>query len=77
MEKGDYWLVAQQDANSMCMVYLMNNPPNAYFREYNVHHKSGLPWSWKNHGILKFCGISGKVMEFGLKLGRVMEKSCR
>ncbi len=25
---------------------------------------TGLPRSWKNHGILKFSGISGKVMEF-------------
>ena len=36
---------------------------------------AGLPQSWKNHGILKISGISGKVMEFLLKLGRVMEKS--
>ncbi len=33
---------------------------------------TGLPRSWKNHGILKF---SGKVMEFWLKLGRVMVKT--
>ncbi len=33
---------------------------------------TGLPRSWKNPGILKF---SGKVMEFRLKLTKVMEKS--
>ncbi len=41
-------------------------------------HFPGLPRSWKNHGIsgtLKFSEISGKVLEFLLKLGRVMEKS--
>ena len=39
---------------------------------------TGLPRSWKSHGIsgiLKFSGISGKVMEFRLKLTKVMEKS--
>ncbi len=39
---------------------------------------AGLPRSWKSHGIsgiLKFSGISGKVMEFRLKLMKVMEKS--
>ena len=38
-----------------------------------------LPQSWKNHGnsrILKFSEISGKIMEFGQKLGKVIEKSC-
>ena len=37
-----------------------------------------MPRSWKSHGIsgiLKFSGISGKVMEFCLKLMKVMEKS--
>ena len=40
--------------------------------------RTGLPRSWKSHGIsgiFKFSGISGKVMEFLLKLGKVMEKS--
>ncbi len=35
---------------------------------------TGLPRSWKSHGIsgiLKFSGISGKVMEFLLILQRV------
>ncbi len=39
---------------------------------------TGLPQSWKNHGIsgiLKFSGISGKVMEILLRLWRVMQKS--
>ncbi len=39
---------------------------------------TGLPRSWKSHGIsaiLKFFGISGKVMEFRLKLMKLMEKS--
>ena len=33
----------------------------------NFRYMTGLPWSWKSHGIsgiLKFSGISGKVMEF-------------
>ncbi len=39
---------------------------------------TGLPRSRKSHGIsgiLTFSGISGKVMEFRLKLMMVMEKS--
>ena len=37
-----------------------------------------MPRSWKSHGIsgiLKISGISGKVMEFRVKLTMVMEKS--
>ncbi len=30
---------------------------------------TGLPRSWKNHGILKFSGISGKVMEKESQVG--------
>ncbi len=38
------------------------------------HQGPGLPRSWKSHGfsgILKFSGISGKVIEFLLKVDRV------
>ncbi len=41
-----------------------------------ISYTPGLPRSWKSHeisGILKFSGISGKVMEFCLKLMKVME----
>ncbi len=34
-----------------------------------------MSWNFWNFEILKFSGISGKVMEFWLKLGRVMKKS--
>ncbi len=46
--------------------------------QYTYYHEPGLPRSWKSHGIsgiLKFSGISGKVMKFCLKLMKVMEKS--
>ena len=38
---------------------------------------SGLPRSWKSHGIsgiLTFSGISGKVIEVRLKLAKVMHE---
>ena len=36
---------------------------------------TGLPRSWKSHGISGILKFSGKVMEFWRKLGWVMEKS--
>ncbi len=46
--------------------------------DLNMYLKTVLPRSWESHGIsgiLKFSGISTKVMEFRLKLMKVMEKS--
>ncbi len=45
----------------------IGNRLSAKFNRYAIPGKSGLPRSWKSHGIsgvLKFSGISGKVMEF-------------
>ena len=58
-----------------------NDPAGVIFVYENLKNYypfTGLPRSWKSYGIsgiFKFSGISGKVMQFWLKLGRVMEKS--